>query len=121
MARHAAGRARRVYASQVPRDRATDPRFRRLMAQIADTEWQIVECEFQNALMRGTLAPPVLVAPAGPPPDPAPLPARRVSVATRYELNYWMMTFRASEAELRDAIIRVGTRVSALKAHFARP
>jgi len=108
-----------VYARRVPRNPATDPHYRRLMAQIADTEWQIVECEFQNALMRGTLAPPALVAPDGPPPERAPLPARRVSLATRFELNYWMMTFRVDEAALRDGIIRVGTTVAALKRHFA--
>ena len=96
-----------------------DARYRRLLAQIADTEWQIVECEFQNAIMRGTLAPPAILGSAEPAPPPAPLPTRRISIATRFELNYWMMTFRVSEAELRDGIVHVGTTVAALRAHFA--
>ena len=93
---------------------SNDPRLRRLWAQIADTEWQIVECEFQNAAMRGRVEPPAILAPAEPPP-PAPAPARRISLATPFDLNYWMMTLRTTEAELRSAVARVGTSVDAVR------
>ena len=98
---------------------ANDPRLRRLWAQIADTEWQIVECEFQNAAMRGRVEPPAILA-TGEPPPAAKSEARRVSLATPFDLNYWMMTLRATESELRAAVARVGTSVDAVREQLGR-
>ena len=92
---------------------------RRLMAQIADTEWAILECQFQNAAMLGRIEPPAILS-TGEQPAAAPQERRLVSLATRFERTYWMMTFRATEAELREAIIRVGNSAAALRRHFGR-
>jgi hypothetical protein len=93
---------------------------RRLMAQIADTEWAILECQFQNAAMCGRIEPPAILS-TGEQPPAAPPPERRVvSLATRFERTYWMMTFRATEAELRDGIVRVGNTAAALRRHFGK-
>ena len=88
------------------------------MAQIADTEWAILECEFQNAAMCGRIEPPAILSTGEPP--AAPQERRLVSLATRFERTYWMMTFRATESELRDAIVRVGNSAAALRGHFGR-
>jgi hypothetical protein len=97
-----------------------DPYYRRLMANIADTEWQIVECEFLNASMRGRVEPPAILSAAVPQDAPPPKDHRVVSLATAYECNYWMMTFRITEAELRDGVARVGNSVAALRRHFGK-
>ena len=96
-----------------------DPRLRRLWAEIADTEWQLVECEFQNAAMRGRVEPPAILA-TGEPPPARKAESRRVSLATPFDLNYWMMTLRATEAELRAAVARVGTSVDAVRQHLGK-
>ena len=89
------------------------------MAQIADAEWAILECEFQNAAMRGRIEPPAILA-TGEQPPAAPQERRLVSLATRFERTYWMMTFRATEAELREAIARVDNSAAAVRGHFGR-
>jgi hypothetical protein len=96
---------------------ASDPYYRRLLAEIADTEWQIVECEFQNAAMRGRVEPPALVAADVP---PAPARDRQVSLVTRFDINYWMMTFRVDESSLRQAVAAVGCSAAAVRRHFGR-
>ena len=96
-----------------------DPRLRRLWAEIADTEWQLVECQFQNAAMHGRVQPPAILA-TNDPPAAREAQARRVSLATPFDLNYWMMTFRATEAELRAAVARVGTSVAEVRRQLGK-
>jgi hypothetical protein len=96
-----------------------DPRLRRLWAEIADTEWQLVECEFQNAAMRGLVQPPAVLGTDGVAAAQR-AESRRVSLATPFDLNYWMMTFRATEAELRAAVARVGTSVAEVRRQLGK-
>ncbi|MDM0117316.1 DUF3606 domain-containing protein [Variovorax sp. J22R133] len=53
------------------------------------------------------------------PKDFKPLDPGRILEDDELELQYWSMHLRCSEAELRDAISRVGNHITAVRDHLA--
>ena len=93
-----------------------DPAIRRLLAQIADTEWQLVEVRFQNAVMRGAAEIPAVFGQPAPAAKGAP---RRIQLERRFDIVYWTMTLRVTESALRDAVAAVGSNADAVRRYLS--
>lgn len=47
--------------------------------------------------------------------------AARINVNEEHELRYWSKTLNASEAELREAVAKVGVMAKDVRAHLGLP